>query len=459
MPVDYAKFDDVYDSDEDREKEREQKTREARAREYAARQEKARAANPAAAAAAAAPSAAATASVMHEMTAKQPAVGPKPMMSSMPDLDMSKMTKEQRDGFLDTYAKVFNKNRPKKADYKFPDTIEEQRVICEAADELRQRGNALFKNGETVEAAKLYEQAALKFADWYAECFATDEEKAMVHAVKLPAHLNLAACSYKLGNYEHAVVHSSQVIQHEASNSAATNAKAYFRRGASHVEMGNLPQATADLRRALELSPADQEVRKALGRLKERREAYVSQQRQMTKRMLDGAGHENDDLVQAVGGEEGEEGEDVAQIAAEMAAEELPTTEAADGEDVDLESKAAVLSAFGGGGGSRSSSAAAARSADAVRQSWAGSGTKELSMEERVTQVLATLDAQREAALGSGDERAAAALAEASSALADIDLSQANQEAELSWLRPRWAGVAALVGAMAIAASMVAARL
>ena len=215
----------------------------------------------------------------------EPAMGPKPMLSSISDLDIDQMTDKQRQAVVDSYSKM---GRPQKAVYKFPETIEEQRVICEAADALRQRGNELFKAGETIEAAKLYEQAVLKFADWYADCFATDEEKALVHAVKLPAHLNLATCSYKLGNYAHAVVHATQVLHHEATNTAGVNAKALYRRGASHVELGNLSQAHADLKRALDHSPADSEVRRALARLKVRHAEYVAAQRDMTKRMLDG---------------------------------------------------------------------------------------------------------------------------------------------------------------------------
>ena len=60
---------------------------------------------------------------------------------------------------------MFNKNRLKKT-FKFPETIEEQKAICVEADALRTRGNARFKVGELFEAAKLYEQAVLKFADW-----------------------------------------------------------------------------------------------------------------------------------------------------------------------------------------------------------------------------------------------------------------------------------------------------
>ena len=224
----------------------------------------------------------------------EPAMGPKPMLSSISDLDIDQMTDKQRQAVVDSYSKM---GRPQKAVYKFPETIEEQRVICEAADALRQRGNELFKAGETIEAAKLYEQAVLKFADWYADCFATDEEKALVHAVKLPAHLNLATCSYKLGNYAHAVVHATQVLHHEATNTAGVNAKALYRRGASHVELGNLSQAHADLKRALDHSPADSEVRRALARLKVRHAEYVAAQRDMTKRMLDGVGDASDDYA------------------------------------------------------------------------------------------------------------------------------------------------------------------
>jgi hypothetical protein len=47
-------------------------------------------------------------------------------------------------------------------------------------------------------------QAVLKFGDWFAVAWATDEEKEMVFAVKLPAHNNLANCSFRLGTHPHA---------------------------------------------------------------------------------------------------------------------------------------------------------------------------------------------------------------------------------------------------------------
>mmetsp|Transcript_67512 Transcript_67512/g.133888 ORF Transcript_67512/g.133888 Transcript_67512/m.133888 type:complete len:298 (-) Transcript_67512:60-953(-) len=140
----------------------------------------------------------------------------------------------------------------------------------------------------------------------YAECFATDEERALVLSVKIPSHSNLAACSYRLGNFQHAVVHCTQVIEHEKRIDAAVTAKAFFRRGCSQMELGNLSEAKTDLKRALSLAPADTEVRRALTRLQARRQDYTDRNKEMTKRMLMGAGSAADDEV---GGSEEEAGE------------------------------------------------------------------------------------------------------------------------------------------------------
>ena len=58
----------------------------------------------------------------------------------------------------------------------------------------------------------------------------------MVFAVKLPAHNNLANCSFRLGNHQHAVVHSTCVLEHQPNN-----IKALYRRGACQVRPLPLP--------------------------------------------------------------------------------------------------------------------------------------------------------------------------------------------------------------------------
>ena len=77
-------------------------------------------------------------------------------------------------------------------------------------DVVPARGNALFARGERFEAAKLYEQAVLKF-DWYSEAIADEAERQIVLPVKIPCHLNLALMSLQLGNHAHAIVHCTQV--------------------------------------------------------------------------------------------------------------------------------------------------------------------------------------------------------------------------------------------------------
>ena len=191
------------------------------------------------------------------------------------------MTDEQRDAMVEQYAKVMNKNRAPKEAYKFPDTLEEQAAKCAEAESLRQRGNALYREGELFEAAKLYEQAVHKFADWYVEKFATDEERKMVHAVKLPSHSNLAACSWKLGNHQHCVVHCTQVLNVEPDN-----AKALYRRGVCYTALSEFDDAKADLRRAAEVSPSDQAVRRALAELSARRDEFAGRQKEMARKMF-----------------------------------------------------------------------------------------------------------------------------------------------------------------------------
>ena len=171
--------------------------------------------------------------------------------------------------------------------YKFPETLAEQQTICKAAIALKERGNAFYAKGEWVQAAKMYEQGVLKFVDWYVESLATDKERNMVHAVKLPCHLNLAECSRRLGNYQHVVVQCTQVINFMDAH----NVKALFRRGASYLQLGNLDDAHRDLKRALALSPGDSHVRAEFAALVKKEREYRARARGLAVRWLarDGA--------------------------------------------------------------------------------------------------------------------------------------------------------------------------
>ena len=252
--LDYSRWDDLYDSDEEAKREK-----------------------------------AAKAKVAKEARLAQMR-NPAPAAPAMTEEETMKMIQERPE----LYGCCTAGRKP----YKFPETEDEQGAKIAEADALRKRGNELYGKGELVEAAKLYEQAVLKFADWYAECFATDEEKARVHAVKLPCHLNLAACSMRLGNLQHAVVHCSQVVDNDASN-----AKALFRRGVCHTKLGNLDAARDARAKRRSSTATSREVRAAAKELKEKRAEYAREAREIAGRMVQrAAGDESDEEEAAAGG-------------------------------------------------------------------------------------------------------------------------------------------------------------
>lgn len=148
------------------------------------------------------------------------------------------------------------------AKYKLPETDSEKQLKAAEAAALKAKGNELFAQGERFEAAKLYEQAVLKF-DWYSDAIADEAEKAIVLPVKVPCHLNLALMSLQLGNYQHAVVHCTQVLRHDP-----TNVKALFRRGLCHTHLGLLAEARADLLAARQQMPSDAKLNDALAKLR-----------------------------------------------------------------------------------------------------------------------------------------------------------------------------------------------
>ena len=106
MALDYAKWDDLYDSDEERQKDK-------RAEE-----------------------------------AKRKADLRKAQLNPKPQQIPGGMTEEQ---FAAQYAKMFKQPATQqKEPYKFPETMEEQRAKCDEANELKQRGNDLYQKGEVL---------------------------------------------------------------------------------------------------------------------------------------------------------------------------------------------------------------------------------------------------------------------------------------------------------------------
>ncbi len=113
-----------------------------------------------------------------------------------------------------------------------------------AGEELRQRGNQLYKDAEYAAAAQSYTDAARMFKGQ-----GGDEGQAGGREL---CFLNRAACYLKLGHNLAAVADCNAVVLAQPES-----VKALFRRGQAFANAGNLARAKADLTAAAKLSPKD----------------------------------------------------------------------------------------------------------------------------------------------------------------------------------------------------------
>lgn len=128
----------------------------------------------------------------------------------------------------------------------------------EAAERRRLAGNDLFKEGRYKEALAKY-AVALSFLD---EDFLMQLDGPFLDKaidVKLPVHLNMAACQIKSGDYHTAIYNCNQVLSVDKDN-----AKALFRRGRARHLLGQTQEALEDLQAAYSKSQDDKSILKEI---------------------------------------------------------------------------------------------------------------------------------------------------------------------------------------------------
>ncbi|KAK9820125.1 hypothetical protein WJX72_006361 [[Myrmecia] bisecta] len=152
----------------------------------------------------------------------------------------------------------------------------------EAAERRRLEGNDLFKTGDARAALGRY-SIALSYLneDFMMQLDGFYLEKA--NDVKLPIHLNMAACQIKLGDYQTAIHNCSEVLGVDKNN-----AKALFRRGRARHLLGQTDLAQADLELALTKAPSDQGIARELQALQKTRKAERAAQAQLFRGTLQG---------------------------------------------------------------------------------------------------------------------------------------------------------------------------
>lgn len=115
------------------------------------------------------------------------------------------------------------------------------------AIEVKQAGNAFFKEGRWQRACKKYSRA-LKALDVH-----KDEEKAKVKTDKVAIHNNLATCYAKQRNWSEAISQCNKALELDKAN-----AKALFRRASSLMETGELARARLEFKAVLEADESAQ---------------------------------------------------------------------------------------------------------------------------------------------------------------------------------------------------------
>lgn len=123
----------------------------------------------------------------------------------------------------------------------------------EAAGKKKEEGNACFKAGKYAKASKRYEKAA-KYIE-YDTSFG-EEEKKQAKALKVTCNLNNAACKLKLKDYKQAEKLCTKVLEIDSKN-----VKALYRRAQAYINLVDLDLAEFDIKKALEIDPANRDVK------------------------------------------------------------------------------------------------------------------------------------------------------------------------------------------------------
>ncbi|KAF2885821.1 hypothetical protein ILUMI_20363 [Ignelater luminosus] len=123
---------------------------------------------------------------------------------------------------------------------------EEEQLI--RVQELKEKGNEVFKKGELKSAADMYAEAIGILERLLLREKPQSEEWLELNKLKLPLLLNFSQCKLNEGDFYAVIEHCSTVLKTDPDN-----IKALYRRGKAHVGAWNPTEAKNDFNRVLEL--------------------------------------------------------------------------------------------------------------------------------------------------------------------------------------------------------------
>ncbi|BDA45510.1 Peptidyl-prolyl cis-trans isomerase FKBP62 [Coccomyxa sp. Obi] len=148
----------------------------------------------------------------------------------------------------------------------------------QAAQKRKELGNKFFKAEKWSRAAKKY-KAAGDIID-HDKDFSTELKKESA-ALKKSANLNTAAAYIKQGLWKDAIAAANKVL-----NSNPSDVKALYRRAQAHLGQQDFVEALVDIKAALQVEPANKDVRVLLARYKKESAAANQRDAVMYKTMF-----------------------------------------------------------------------------------------------------------------------------------------------------------------------------
>jgi len=152
--------------------------------------------------------------------------------------------------------------------------------LIEKAEPLKAEGNALFKQGQHMAAAKKYRDGIRCFEKRKGLCTLTGDDMERAKVVLVPLHSNLAQCHLRLEDWPMAAKNSKRVLELDEAN-----VKARFRCATAMYEQDMNEEAAAVLA-SVQSSDRDREIRELQTKISQRLKKQYSREKSVYGKMF-----------------------------------------------------------------------------------------------------------------------------------------------------------------------------
>jgi len=142
-------------------------------------------------------------------------------------------------------------------------------------------GNVLFQNGQYRAASKKYKRSLKTFEHEKEKDLEADKKKTLQNDVRLPCHLNLAACQLKLNKPAKAKTQAVKALEIDSRN-----VKALWRHGLALQDLGDWDAAKKCYDDALAIEPDNKTIMASLKKLRATMTAYDKKQQSLYKNLF-----------------------------------------------------------------------------------------------------------------------------------------------------------------------------